>query len=221
MSWPRSRLVCSLIKRWYMKQQTGPIQPPIPLKPIHNGSAEQYGYYVKELQGHFSFRSMDLSQDVDMIYDWVNQAYARRFWQLQGTRDRVLSTYAAILENPRAHSFIGCLNEQPICQIDLYGIRGEELEQHTEASPLDCGLHLLMLPSRQLQKGWSYYALKIFQRFYFSYAEHEQLFAEPDQGNIHANRLAMDAGFQYLKTIELSNKTANLYCLHREEYRPV
>jgi hypothetical protein len=134
---------------------------------------------------------------------------------LDGSKELVRSTYEAILQNPRAHSLVGCLNTLPICQIDVYGVIGEELEKYGEAGAFDCGLHLLMLPTKQLQKGWSYYALKNFQRFYFSFEQHTILYAEPDQENTLANKLAMDSGFQFMKTIELSNKTANLYSISR------
>lgn len=178
-----------------------------------------YCHVEPSTQAPVTFRSLDLSRDLDMIYDWVNQAYSRRFWQLNGSRELVRCTYEAILYNSRAHSFLGCLNEQPFCQIDVYGVKGEELELHTgDVSTQDCGIHLLMLPPNQLQKGWSYYALKNFQRYYFSFAVHQKLFAEPDQLNVLANKLAVDCGFTFLKTIELSNKTANLYCITREHY---
>ena len=193
--------------------------PALSIKPKNEKADYLYSYYKTELNAVISFRSLDLTKDLDMIHDWVNQSYARRFWQLDGSRDLVKSTYEAILNNPRAHSFIGCIDDLPICQIDVYGVAGEELQRFTgEVNDADCGLHLLMLPTKQLQKGWSYYALKNFQRFYFSFASPRQLFAEPDQCNVYANKLAIDAGFHFMKTIELSNKTANLYSISREKY---
>lgn len=197
-----------------------PDLPPILLKPGRDSTKELYSYFVTELDGLLSFRSLDLETDLDTIFYWVNQVYARRFWQLNGSKELVRKTYETILNNPRAHSFIGELNGIPICQIDIYGIMGEEMEGHIPAAELDCGLHLLMLPTKEMQKGWSFYALKNFQRFYFSFANHQLLIAEPDQENVLANKLAMDVGFQFSKTIRLSNKTANLYTLYREDFRP-
>jgi hypothetical protein len=185
-------------------------------KPISESAHILYQQFIPALNTTLSFRSLDLVTDSAMIHDWVNQSYARRFWQLNGSKDLIRSTYEAILLNPRAHSFIGLLNNQPICQIDAYAIIGDELETHVSASEYDGGIHLLMLPPKQLQKGWSYYALKTFQQFYFSFQQPQQLFAEPDQENVYANKLALDAGFHFLRTIQLSNKTANLYSISRE-----
>jgi hypothetical protein len=193
--------------------------PGLLIKPEPGLPEELYYFYEKELNSGVSFRSLDLAKDLDMIHDWVNQSYSRKFWQLNGSKDLVYDTYKMVLENPRAHSFIGLVNKKPVCQIDVYGVAGEELGLHTVAGDYDCGLHLLMLPTRELQKGWSYYALKNFQQFYFTFSQHEILYDEPDQENVHANKLAMDSGFRFIKTIALSNKTANLYSISREQFR--
>lgn len=176
---------------------------------------------VQELGASLSFRSLDIRHDTDMIFNWVNKAYAQKFWQLKATRSVIENIYRAVLENPQAHSFIGLIGEKPICQVDVYTVGADELVEHVKVEPGDCGLHLLMCPPREMQKGWSYYALRCFQEFYFSSEQTGRLFAEPDSENYHANQLATNTGFRFLKSIDMSYKTANLYCLHREDFRPV
>jgi len=176
---------------------------------------------VPELEAPLSFRSLDLALDLDRIHEWVNKAYAQKFWQLAGSRSGIETIYRGVLAGPQAHSFIGLVGDMPMCQVDLYAVVADELAAHVPALPGDCGLHLLMCPPRQMQKGWSTYALRVFQEFYFSFDQAQRLFAEPDQDNHPANQLAISTGFRFLKTIELSYKTANLYCLHREDFRPV
>ncbi|MGC4233248.1 MAG: GNAT family N-acetyltransferase [Niabella sp.] len=176
---------------------------------------------VPELDASFSFRSLDPNFDFDRIYDWVNQAYAQKFWQLKGSRSMIETLYKGILSNPQVHAFIGLVDQAPVCQIELYALPADELAGHLPARSGDCGLHILMCPPRQMQKGWSFYALRLFQEFYFSFPEAQRLFAEPDRENHAANQLAMNTGFRFLKTIELSYKTANLYCLDRQDFRPV
>lgn len=176
---------------------------------------------VPELDASLSFRSLNPDLDLDMIYEWVNQAYAQKFWQLKGSRSMIEALYKDILSNPQVHSFIGLVDQMPVCQIELYTISSDELADHLPAQAGDCGLHILMCPPRQMQKGWSFYALRLFQEFYFSSPQAQRLFAEPDRENHAANQLAMNAGFRFLKTIELSYKTANLYYLLRQDFRPV
>jgi RimJ/RimL family protein N-acetyltransferase len=178
-----------------------------------------YTAYDYSIQSLVSLRSLDLDRDLDMIYDWVNRSYSKRFWRLNGSRELVKNTYRKIMENPRAHSFIGMINEHAVCQIDAYLICGDELEVHIESTDHDAGLHLLMAPPRELKKGWSLAALQIFQDYFFSFPKAERLFGEPDQENIPANTLSVRAGFEFLKNVQMSYKIANLYCLSRSHYR--
>jgi RimJ/RimL family protein N-acetyltransferase len=171
------------------------------------------------LHGTIGFRSLQLNTDLDLIYDWVNRRYARRFWQLNGTKAVVENTYTALLKNPQAHSFIGLFNDQPVCQVDLYLVSGDELKRYVEADPDDCGLHFLMSPPNLLHRGVTLLLLRSFLDFYFSFRTALRIYAEPDQENDLANLLARKAGFQYLKTIDLSYKTANLYCLTRDHFQ--
>ncbi len=177
-----------------------------------------YSVHDPELNTTISFRSLQLETDIDFLYDWVNRTYAKRFWQLNGSKSILNDTYQTLLANPNAHSFIGLCDGKPVCQVDLYNVSADELKDHTDHSPDDCGLHLLMLPPHEMRKGLSVHMLSHFVHFYFSFPASSRLFAEPDKENSLANRLATKAGFRFLKTIELSYKTANLYCITKDQY---
>ena len=180
-----------------------------------------YISHVQGLNADISFRSLQLKTDIDLLYDWVNRPYSKRFWQLNGSKSLLYDTYRSLLGDPNQHSFIGCFNNQPACQIDLYNVAADELKDHISHDAEDCGLHLLMMPPKQMNKGLSLCMLQHFIRFYFSFSIARRLFAEPDQENILANRLAEKAGFIFLKTILLSYKTANLYSITREQFKSI
>jgi RimJ/RimL family protein N-acetyltransferase len=166
-----------------------------------------------------SFRSLDLSTDLDIIFNWVNRAYAKRFWQLDGSKALVETTYRLILDNPATHSFIGLYNDRPVCQIDIYLLMVDELRHEVQdCRPNDCGFHLLMAPPWVSAKGLSREVLRAFLAFYFSHDRAERIFAEPDRDNVLANRLALAVGLEFLYTVRLSYKTANLYCITKEQF---
>jgi RimJ/RimL family protein N-acetyltransferase len=187
-------------------------------KPVTINSPDQLLYKYQESDQTISFRSLQLETDIEFLYDWVNRSYSKRFWQLNGSKSLLYDTYQSLLDNPNAHSFIGCRNDQPVCQIDLYNVAADELKDYTDHATDDCGLHLLMLPPQQMQKGLSLCMLRHFIQFFFSFASAAKLFAEPDKENVLANRLAEKAGFIFLKTIQLSYKTANLYCITKQQF---
>jgi hypothetical protein len=167
--------------------------------------------------GIFSLRSLDLSKDLDMIHDWVNRKYTQAFWQLKGTKKAVNSIYQSILTNPNTHSLIGLINGEPICQIDIYKVLADELQQHIEADDNDSGFHFLMAPIQIKKAGTSLFAMQSFIQYYFSFDQAHRLWGEPDIENEKANHLVRKAGFQFVKTVALSYKIANLYQLTRAE----
>jgi hypothetical protein len=190
-------------------------------KPESGSNPEQllYSIYVSSVQALVSLRSLHLQSDLDLIHHWVNQPYAKRFWQMNGSCDFLLGNYQRLLTSPVAHSFIGLINGKTSFMIDAYSIVADELKDHTDSGEHDTGLHLLMAPPRELKKNWSLAALQAFQDFYFSFPVAERLFGEPDRDNHAANQLSIRAGFQFLKEVQMSYKTANLYCLSRSHFQ--
>lgn len=172
----------------------------------------------KEFNLPVAFRSLDLHNDLATIHNWVNQPYAKRYWQMDGDEASLHNTYTALLKNPQAHSFIGLLNEKIVCQIDCYDVAADELKDHVEMKEGYCGFHILMLPPRESFKGLTEVTLRAFTQFFFSFEAAEALYGEPDIMNIPANMAAKRAGFEFQKQITLSYKTANLYSITKEQF---
>ncbi len=194
--------------------------PPLFCKPIPEMKEDELLFLItdKELNGKIAFRSLDLATDIDIIHNWVNQPYTRRYWQMNVDKQSLYDTYTTVLYNPLAHSFIGLFNGKMVCQVDLYNVEADELKDHVEVIPGNCGLHILMLPPRQSQKGLTESMLKAFIKFYFSFSAANCLYGEPDCRNSGANIAAKRAGFEFIKTIILSYKTANLYSITKQQF---
>lgn len=169
-------------------------------------------------QDVISFRSLIPDEDIDFLFKWVHLPYSKRFWQQDVSKSNLYALFKETLAHPFTHSFIGLINDQPVCQVDVYSIGADELKEHITFQAHDCGLHMLMLPPRQLKKGWSKLMLSQFMQFYFSFPEAENLFIEPDQENTWANLLARRANFQFIKTVRLSYKIANLYSISKQQF---
>jgi RimJ/RimL family protein N-acetyltransferase len=195
---------------------------PTPLfcKPLHGMQETEILFLLpdKDLNGTIAFRSLSLTNDIDTIHNWVNQPYSRRYWQMNVDKQTLYDTYAALLINPSSHSFIGLFNGNIVCQIDCYNVAADELKNHVKISPGNCGLHILMLPPRQSQKGLTEAMLKAFIKFYFSFGAAQTLYGEPDHRNTAANLAARRTGFKFQKTITLSYKTANLFSITKQQF---
>jgi Acetyltransferase (GNAT) domain len=166
--------------------------------------------------GNISFRSMQMSLDLKMIFDWVNREYSKQFWQLNGSKTLIENTYGAILTKPASHSFIGLLNSKPICQVDIYSVSKDELSDHVLAKTNDCGMHFHMAPIIKPIKGLSVTLMQAFLDYYFFFPQAEQMYGEPDSENAKANKLVEKAGFRFIRPITMSYKQANLWvCTHK------
>ena len=125
------------------------------------------------------------------------------------------------MTDPNAHILIGCYNGKPVCEVDGYQIKGRtsELDRYLPmATSADCGLHFLMAPPKQTFKRLSILMLRAFMDIYFAYPYSGDLYAEPDELNTLAGRLALRAGFSFQKRINLPDKMASLYKITKVEF---
>jgi len=191
---------------------------PLFLKPLHYPGEIIFTRRLKDINKDLSFRSFNLSADLDMVHQWVNMNYTLPYWRLNGTKQKLYDLYYSIQRNSNGHSYIGLLDEQPICQFDVYRILADEIKQYIPADEHDCGFHLLMAPNESPIKGLSVAIVQAYLHYYFKFLEATQMFAEPDIRNNRSNRILQRAGFQFHHSIEMSYKTANLYSITKQQF---
>lgn len=165
-----------------------------------------------------AFRSLTIKTDINILYQWIHEPTAKKFWQLDVTKEQFQCIYQTILKSPDGHSFIGLLDQQLICQIDLYRVQADDLGKHIRCQYDDCGMHLLMAPSQIPVPGLSRMVMETFLRYYFSFPQAECLYAEPDIHNHKACRLLERTGFVFMQNIMLSSKAASLYLITRKQF---
>jgi len=165
-----------------------------------------------------SFRSLALKRDINILHQWVNEPYAKKFWQLDGPKEQLQSIYQSVLRNPDGHSFIGILDEQLICQVDMYRVQPADLGKYIRCQINDCGMHLLMAPLKTPVPNLSRMVMETFMRYYFSFPQAEYLYAEPDIHNHKACRLLERSRFAFVQNIMLTDKAASLYLITRKQF---
>lgn len=181
---------------------------------------KEFVYYsdLAHLNQLISFWSLDINKHLPTIYQWVNMPYSFEFWQMHGEYKALENVYETILEHRSAHSFVGYYGDRMVCQIDVYMVGADELSFHIPEETSHCGFHLLMAPNEKPIKGLTSGIIKSFLNYYFSFGEAKKMFGEPDMKNEKSIALIKKAGFQFLKRVTLSYKTAELYCLHKSSF---
>jgi RimJ/RimL family protein N-acetyltransferase len=171
---------------------------------------------IDDLPQLICFRSLRIEIDLPIIHKWVNMNYTSAFWQMDGAYEPFKEVYEKILAHPNAHSFVGYYGDQLICQLDVYMLGVDELCYIIPEESNHCGFHLLMAPNQKPVKGLTGAIISAFLDYYFSFAEAKKMYAEPDVRNEKSIALLKEAGFEFLKEVQLSYKKAYLYCLERE-----
>jgi len=165
-----------------------------------------------------SIRSLDMDKDLYTIHEWVNLPYAAAYWQMRGSYELLRTCYQCIMGHPWAHSFAVLLGEELIAQIEVYSLHADELGQLVPHEIGDAGFHLLMAPPGAREKGITSKVIQTFLQFYFSFETAGTLWGEPDHQNTRSIRLLQEAGFHFVKTVQLSYKKAYAYQLQREQF---
>jgi hypothetical protein len=191
---------------------------PIFCKPSSDSPEVLFSKFSSDLGGYISFRSFDMAKDIDLIYEWVNSSYATQFWKMNGPKDNLIETYTSIISCSHAHSFVGLLGNERVCQIDVYRVLADELCNHVSANPEDCGMHLLMAPNDKSVGGLTRKVVTAFLKFYFSFPVAQTMYGEPDTNNYKAKKILDSLGFKYQSEATLSYKTASIYKITRRSF---
>jgi acetyl CoA:N6-hydroxylysine acetyl transferase len=165
-----------------------------------------------------------LPSDLTLIHGWVNQPYALRFWNMQGSLEDLTKEYQKQKEDNISSNFLVCYNTQPIALFEVYQVSSTELAFTYESATGDFGIHLLMAPHSELLpmkkdiKKISEKTLLTILDMLFSYHSVQRVVAEPDSKNVYACRLAENAGLHFFSEIQLTEKKANLYMITKEQH---
>lgn len=167
----------------------------------------------------FTIRSLDIKNDLAVLHEWVNAPHAIAYWQMNGSTSMLREVYEKMNETEYAHSFIGCLDGLPVCQVDAYAPNDDVLGKHYTFTDNDIGIHMLLGERNLSIHNLSTQILAAFMQWIFDANEINRIVAEPDHQNRAANWLLRRSHFEYLGRLDLPEKTACLYSITREGFR--
>ena len=191
---------------------------PLFCKPLYYPGEIIFSRKIEQLQKTLSFRSFNIETDLHLVHRWVNMDYTKRYWRLAWTKDKLYQLYYSIQRNSNGHSYLGLLDNDPICQFDVYRILADEIRQHIKAAETDCGFHLLMAPNNSPVSGLTVSVVQAYLDYFFTFPEATRMFGEPDIRNTRSNQVLQRAGFLFQQQITMSYKKANLYSINKQQF---
>ncbi|BAV05325.1 Protein N-acetyltransferase, RimJ/RimL family [Filimonas lacunae] len=169
--------------------------------------------------GTFSFRPLQIEQDIPLIHDWVNRDYAK-YWQMQQTTpEQVKASYMAITQAPHSNAYMGFYNNQPAFLWESYHVMKDPIAGYYDAQEGDYGLHLLVAPVETPIHGFTYHILCTIMDYMLQNSQVKRLIVEPDVCNDKMHVLTRRVGFEYHQAVQLPQKQAYLAFCTREQYR--
>ena len=162
-------------------------------------------------------KPLHLPRDINVIHQWVNQPYAKAFWQMDGPIEALYHHYENFLSSGTSYSLMCFLDNQPVSQVDYYKVSVDEVRNHFAYEETDFGIHLLMGKYNSRVADLSRNVMITALAFLFT-LDIGRIVGEPDALNLKANKLVEDVGFRFIKAIQMSYKTANLYLYDKTDF---
>ena len=162
---------------------------------------------------------IELEKDVDFIYNWVKEPYAKHWGMLNFSKHQVFESYNKLENNPNHHTYIGILNDRPIFLMERYKASEDIIAKYYNARLNDYGMHILVAPLEKRIPKFTWSIFSTIMDYFFSLPYVERVVVEPDINNEKIHRLNRKAGFIYQKQIELPHKTACLAICSKKNYR--
>ncbi|WP_410499971.1 GNAT family N-acetyltransferase [Chitinibacter sp. S2-10] len=158
--------------------------------------------------------------DIPLVHEWVTTERAS-FWGMQNqTLAQVDAVYQSQIDSAHHAPYMAFCNGKPAFLLETYDPAHDELGEHYQVLPGDRGMHFLVAPvAASPVHGFSRAVMQTILAFLFSDDQVTRIVVEPDVRNEKIHPLNRAAGFEYLRTVELSYKTAWLAVCQRQQFQ--
>lgn len=175
--------------------------------------------YFENSTMEIGIRAFDIETDLEVLYEWVNKDYAKKFWEMDGSIEELEEAYIKHLGVDYSHPYIGTLNGVPIFTLELYWAIKDEVGKYYPFHPGDYGFHMLIAPAKKKINNFSYYALTMCMEHFFSHTQVHRMIGEASVEHAGTHNLITKVGCEFNKALTLPYKTSNLTFLTRAMYK--
>ncbi|APR84275.1 Siderophore synthetase large component, acetyltransferase [Minicystis rosea] len=177
-----------------------------------------YRRFMPRYDAHFEIRSFDLEEDLETVHAWVNQDYAKSFWQMDGPMQTLEEWYVELMANPYLHGFMGLVDGEPAFVFETYWAPRDVVGRTYEGLPGDYGFHLIVAPPTIKRPNFTFHVFQVVLEFMFRHPLVGRVVGEASAAHDKLNRLLWAVGYRKEKLIQLPDKIANLTFCTREDF---
>jgi len=177
-----------------------------------------FNKYFETRKYELSLRGFNFEKDFEVIYDWVNREYAKKYWQMSGTRQYLESFYIKNTASDFSSTFIGLLNGEHAFLIEPYWPMREPVGLYYDAWKGDYGFHIMMKPPDGSTTSLLINAFRAALEYLFTLPKVQRVIGEADSRNSRLDALTRFVGYRLDRIIAMPEKNANLTICTRESY---
>ncbi|WP_435106249.1 GNAT family N-acetyltransferase [Arhodomonas sp. AD133] len=178
-----------------------------------------YRRYIPWLGRTFSFRSVDVDRDLDLIHDWMNDPVVARFFQEDGSLDEHRRYLERTEKDPHIYSMIASLGDRPFGYFEVYWAKENRVAPYYDAHDYDRGWHVLIGDSEMRGKAYATAWLTSISHYLFlDEPRTQRIVGEPDVGHTQQIRNLDRSGYAKIKAFDFPHKRAMLVMMLRERF---
>ncbi len=178
-----------------------------------------YRRHIPWLGQTFSFRSVDVDRDLDLIHRWMNDPVVARFFQEEGSREEHRRYLERIEEDPRIYSMIASLDDRPFGYFEVYWAKEDRVSPYYDVHDYDRGWHVLIGDPEFRGKAYATSWLTSISHYLFlDDPRTQRIVGEPDVGHTQQIRNLDRSGYAKVKEFEFPHKRAMLVMMLREQF---
>lgn len=177
-----------------------------------------YSRFFPKSNYTLDMRPFDIKQDLDVIHDWVNRDYAKKFWQMDGPIQTLEAFYIKNCCCDYSSSFIGLINSEHAFLIEPYWPMREPVGKYYDARPDDYGFHIMVKPPTAATTSLLINTFRTALEYLFTLPKVGRVIGEADEKNSKLDALTRLVGYKLQEVIAMPDKMANLTICTRESY---
>lgn len=218
MFWQQARMWLPSTTAPYALQYTltqGRRHPRRPPKP----EGIVYQRHIPWLGKTFSFRTLELDQDLPRINRWMNDPLVAQVWQEEGGLAQHRAYLEAIAADPHMTSMIACFDGEPFGYFEVYWAKENRIAPFYDAHDFDRGWHVLIgepsFRGKQFATAW---LTSISHYLFLDDPRTQRVVGEPRADHERQIRNLDKSGYAKLKEFDFPHKRALLVMMLRERY---
>lgn len=189
-----------------------PVRPPKP-------EGEVYRRYDAALGSWISFRTLDVSTDLERFNRWQNRPRVNEFWEEANTLEGHRTHLHNLAADPHCLQLIGCFDDEPFGFFDAYWAREDRIGPWCDAGFYDRGIHMLV--GEDHHRGPHKVACWLPSLVHYLFLDEprtNRIVSEPRSDNDRMIGHLMNTGFSRLRDFNFPHKRAALMSLARERF---